>query len=1254
MTMIGVKVLVSLTVRGPLLIHASDVGPWGIDAIAMRNADGLLVIPGDQLQGKVREAMEDLGIESAATKRSEELSRSIQRSGDESKDFTTSQEENLDAHAVRYPIQFSDLLSNPSSEPADHPARAGIQTVTQVKMDSESGATDSRMLRVLDCPIKPGKLVEFIGELRFFAESETAAREQFDRIRTALGWVISFGSQKTVGFGRLTKVADVKKASIETFKPAPFDIPADCQQFLIDFTFSDPVCVPEGLANGNLYETRQEIPGEALRGSVVGLLHRVLGTNPLSLDFPDSVQKTGSYQELCRWFARIRLTTARPVDISLNGPDTGMKAPSIPRVIPKSLGLVDETFHDFASLPANIDAEWNAKSAPAFFPDWKSSDWTKVSDSYGICRVPTELRVRTAIDSGMRRAHSGNLFAYQSLRPHGKAWRATLSIDRRPDAKGFAPTEADCSAAVTQLISLLETGWLSVSKTKARGKGTVVAAGSFPRQIPPVDIDGQRVYVIVLRGPALMIDPRKCVDASGCMKSLNEIDALYAEFWQQASKNALTEIPDRRFKSDSLVGGFQARQYRYSVDQVFDFSTESDPAKRADKQKSFPYNPTLVVDPGSVFVMKVSAGNEQAASAVVADWLANGLPLPEWAKKAYGDTHHTNIFLPQNGFGEIEVAGAAFVKSEHWQSLVERKTFSLELTRPAKQPESTASSPHRCVITARLTTQSPLAIHTGVSTHDLRALGELAQDKMFRAELDEVHDGVEDCDALIARDYCGKPYIPGSSLKGVIREWLTRPAVYEKNKQLIEWMLGKPSSSDSVSADEGAGGAVVFEDAFLVEHPDNKTIGRHLPFFDPSQLTFVEQHISINRRTGAVKHGALYNTEAVPAGLSFQVRLIVDHDRGSSDFVNQSAKLLQTALAAFNSKPECAPPQMGSDTRNGWGRMAVKVESIEQWTPSGRKTQPLTVITPVDAIRRRRIAIRIRLKFSSAFTTLDPARTLIASGLNQNPPAFKKGVEEFFLGQPMPIPDSSPRMVTCRIVPPSNSNGREWDLYAQPLLPAASFKGAFRSQTEKILRTMHSGIGVSPHGQLEPVTKQSPEFVWRLLGLESQQSAIWCSDFVGDKELKLHLREMVAIDRFTGGAAASKKYNALVFQGPTLTGTLALDLPDDNDSARKMLGAVALAMRDLIEGDITFGYGETKGFGECVAEIISVRQSGIDAARLTERMDAPKSGDLNNWLFRVVELVRNGQTEDCVALANDYLNLCLDAVRGNSLEEVQT
>jgi len=514
-------------------------------------------------------------------------------------------------------------------------------------------------------------------------------------------------------------------------------------------------------------------------------------------------------------------------------------------------------------------------------------------------------------------------------------------------------------------------------------------------------------------------------------------------------------------------------------------------------------------------------------------------------------------------------------------------------------PPPRQAIPTRYLISAKLVTTSPLAIHNGFSTHDLRAMGRFAK-RYFREPVSGLSKGVEDCDALVVRDWNGLPYIPGSSLKGVMREYLTQGRSDRELGDDLKWLLGRAAEQD----DAGEGGAAIFEDASLVLPEDfYQQCGdrfAHLPFWDAKQLTYVEQHTSINRRTGAVNSGSLFNTEVVPSGLTFVVNFVVDHGPHSIDGV----KFLLMALAAFDLDLVHSPPQLGSETNNGWGRMNCLADSVEvkKWTPTTAApviTDEFDSETFMEEFRkcpphpkRRRVAVSLSLNFNSAFITLDPGKAVVIIG--------KK--TEFFdpssNDSDRKPPDLVPRVVNCHVneinpedSEPSKGIEPEECLCGTPLLPATGFRGAFRSQLELILRTVHPGIGVSPHGQLEEVTKSSPEFVKQLLGMETQKSGLWCSDFVGTQCLPLHLREMVAIDRFTSSVAGSAKYNAMVFESPTLTGELAVDLPAADTSARQILGAMILGMRDLIEGDISFGYGDMKGFGQCTAQITNLQFS---------------------------------------------------------------
>ena len=88
----------------------------------------------------------------------------------------------------------------------------------------------------------------------------------------------------------------------------------------------------------------------------------------------------------------------------------------------------------------------------------------------------------------------------------------------------------------------------------------------------------------------------------------------------------------RFFASQSLAGGYQVLRF----------------------QANKPYNPFLLTDPGSVFVLRAS-GDIASAQASIAQWLHAGLSLPGWAQARYGNHWRTCPFLPEDGFGEVAV-----------------------------------------------------------------------------------------------------------------------------------------------------------------------------------------------------------------------------------------------------------------------------------------------------------------------------------------------------------------------------------------------------------------------------------------------------------------------------------------------------------------------------------------------------------------------------------------------------------------------
>ena len=652
---IGTELTIELDLRGPILVTSSEVGPWGVDAVAMRDPAGRLVVPGDSVQGLVREAFEDLGGDLFAPDRPR--SRDIADStklpaahGDvfqQAKAREAAYRKNLEAETKRYGLFFSDFVA------AAHCPPPGAATLSQTRVDPATGAAEEGSLRVLDCPVAPGQVITFAGVVRFFAPNETAADEMTDKILQAFCWIPSFGGQKSVGFGRNMGKGGLpqlrlKDKSLHYFGSRRRMVPPTtiCE---VGLTFADPICVPAGVANGNIYESRDEIPGEVLRGGLAELLRRIDDREGHNYDLSEA-SPHHPFIELCQNFSRLRITTARPANAS----PTPAAAPSVRvPVVPLSVCVAGGRWFD-AALQADTNRLFDGRAAD-FAPNWKTPDERRVGEYFRQAVLERELRVRTAIESRYRRAKMHSLFAYRTVRPEKRIWCGTVAIDPRAGPHGDRLDPQQSHQLLEQAVTLLGSGWMSIGKTRSRCTSAVAnAVVGFP-PVSPFELGRDLVFVVTLRAATLMLDPRE-FRAPNDLPTEPELDVWYAQYWDRASDGLLSELPERRFKRDLLVGGFQARRYRYAPHQELDITKESNVEARQRRQKTFPYNPSLLADTGSVFVLKLTDIHQKAAAhAKITEWQTYGLPLPDWARKAYGDTYHTNIFLPQNGFGEIDV-----------------------------------------------------------------------------------------------------------------------------------------------------------------------------------------------------------------------------------------------------------------------------------------------------------------------------------------------------------------------------------------------------------------------------------------------------------------------------------------------------------------------------------------------------------------------------------------------------------------------
>lgn len=547
----------------------------------------------------------------------------------------------------------------------------------------------------------------------------------------------------------------------------------------------------------------------------------------------------------------------------------------------------------------------------------------------------------------------------------------------------------------------------------------------------------------------------------------------------------------------------------------------------------------------------------------------------------------------------------------------------------------------RWQIEGTLTTVTNLHIGSGETTHHDALTND---DKPVEVE-------------AVIKDYREKPYLTGSAIKGNIRSWFESCYVkvdhaklclhtldrlfgsrdFEKSELIAEnpnkpkaiaghaefcnAYLGGDNLSIPESAIEGEqirdyllkGNIISFKENKLIFNQNIEYLKKRLselkendpnsieikalkaasaiwhkhfpPHWRPEHLTGVAVSVAIDRPKKVAAENMLAHYEFVPPGVSFKVII-----SGKNAKENDIPYLL-LALEQFNR----GAITLGANTVNGWGRLKWDLNEIKvmteaqiiDWIKSDNKPVGYNALIAIPAEEKEayenkaaeiqnkilhltnppRLTLKMALTFDSPFLVNDPGQT----GKGEN------------------LPDHAPLLVR----------------YDKPFLPSKSIRGAFRSQAEKILRTIGKRACFPTEKPLPtkvctPVLKKDDLAnlcpACKLFGASGWQSPVEFSDFNCESSMETLQQEFVAIDRFTGGGAKSSKFNARFVYKPILTGELSVDLSKLETAGISdwALGLLALTLRDLIEGDITFGFGSSKGYGSAKAELVSIKLTGIE------------------------------------------------------------
>lgn len=472
----------------------------------------------------------------------------------------------------------------------------------------------------------------------------------------------------------------------------------------------------------------------------------------------------------------------------------------------------------------------------------------------------------------------------------------------------------------------------------------------------------------------------------------------------------------------------------------------------------------------------------------------------------------------------------------------------------------------RWIIEGELELATPLHIGTGLEEHI------------------EVVDGMERHSAWIARlalDHDDRPYLPGTSLKGALRALATRRQVDPAwLQQVFGALLGDLGEASATTVP----GLAEFDCAWC---------SRLVPVQqDETGITAeMQTRVAINRVTGAAEDRKLFHTPLVAPGTRFRCRITLA--RGNQ----QTLGLLLGLLAAAPDDPQF---RLGAHASLGLGRViwsvppAIRrfgVEEAKRW---------LAALGADDGFHPWHA-------YASKIEIAPVALSVIASKQEWLPLTLSFHTP-FLIKQ---TPDKRQHPNAANAVPRRDFAGR-------PILPASSLRGRLGSQAERILRTLgHDVVARHAAPAYRPGSAHG-DLVGLLFGLTGWRAVVATENGVSESAT-VTIQELIAIDRFTGGGKDGAKFQIASLECPTVHCSLQIDFgrlekahvrtpggDADTPALWPALGLLTLVLRDLAEGDIAFGFGVNKGYGQCSENNVLNHWSALLKRQFGEVLDPVK------------------------------------------------
>lgn len=409
-------------------------------------------------------------------------------------------------------------------------------------------------------------------------------------------------------------------------------------------------------------------------------------------------------------------------------------------------------------------------------------------------------------------------------------------------------------------------------------------------------------------------------------------------------------------------------------------------------------------------------------------------------------------------------------------------------------------------------------------------------------------------DALVASDINGLPFIPGSSIAGVLRH-----------------SIGDDNDKDSIfgfqQGDKGHGSRIIFTDAVLLDADgtaqDGLLTGEKSDFLSRYKELPIRQHVCINEM-GSTNDGGKFDEQVVYQGSRFVFEMEMVDDGNNEE---RYREVLNRIYSPYF--------RLGSGTRNGFGSM--KVIDVQY------RALDLTGANDLRLYIDKSSSLRDKWEGFEPYT---PAND---DGHHWHEYVLELTPLDFFLfSSGFGDDDADITPVTEGYIKWDGEQGQGRFIDQGVLIPATSFKGALSHRVAYHWNRIKEFTAENKKG----LTGDKNPAVKALFGSSGKESDDICRGNVLFEDVifepgtsRAKLLNHVTIDRITGGTIDGHLFTEKVTVGQgTFEERLLVDSEVLKDETVK--NALESALEDICDGLLPLGGGTNRGHGMFTGKII--------------------------------------------------------------------